>query len=326
MIRFAGDMQPFIANTDKAWFNFLSRRADHGRLDEVNFWSPRSTRPMKRFTAGEPVFFRLKRPDYAVAGYGFYAHFAPLGLREAWEFFGEKNGDPDEISFLLRIGKYRGLDLLDPRTPHDPLGCTVLRDARFWPPHMWIPWTEAQGWARNIVQGRSETDPERASMLLQRVTHDAHHEALHAELGPSFELLDADRRRVAETRSVLREGQGTFRARLLDAYHRRCAITGERTEPVLDAAHIQPYLGPRSNHIQNGILLTKEFHTLFDRGYVTITPSFEVRVSPRLADTWQNGRRYYTYDGQGLAELPDTAGEKPSQPALEWHNSEIYLS
>lgn len=28
-----------------------------------------------------------------------------------------------------------------------------------------------------------------------------------------------------------------------------------------------------SNHVQNGVLLTEEFHTLFDRGYVTITPA-----------------------------------------------------
>jgi hypothetical protein len=47
---------------------------------------------------------------------------------------------------------------------------------------------------------------------------------------------------------------------------------------VLDAAHIQPYLGPRSNHLQNGILLTKESHTLFDLGYVTMTPDHVIRV------------------------------------------------
>jgi hypothetical protein len=98
---------------------------------------------------------------------------------------------------------------------------------------------------------------------------------------------------------IRRLGQGTFRARLLDAYGRRCAITGERTEPVLDAAHIQPYLGPRSNHIRNGLVLSKEFHTLFDLGYVGIDPDYKVHVSPRLYDEWHNGRRYYEYDDRG---------------------------
>ena len=48
-------MQPFIALTDKAWFDYLSERADYGRLDEANFWSPKAQRPMKRMKPGEPV-------------------------------------------------------------------------------------------------------------------------------------------------------------------------------------------------------------------------------------------------------------------------------
>ena len=52
---------PFIAVTDKAWFDFLSSRSDGDYLDEVNFWSPKSTRPMKQMDLGEPVFFDLNR-------------------------------------------------------------------------------------------------------------------------------------------------------------------------------------------------------------------------------------------------------------------------
>jgi hypothetical protein len=33
-----------------------------------------------------------------------------------------------------------------------------------------------------------------------------------------------------------------FRVLVTDAYQKRCAITGERTLPVLDAAHIKPYV------------------------------------------------------------------------------------
>jgi putative restriction endonuclease len=53
-----------------------------------------------------------------------------------------------------------------------------------------------------------------------------------------------------------RLGQGAFRLLVTDAYQRRCAVTGERTLPVLDAAHIRPYaeLGPHK--LDNGILLT----------------------------------------------------------------------
>lgn len=319
-------MLPFIALTDKAWFDFLELRAVAGRVDEVNFWSPLSMRPMKHMTPGEPVFFRLKSPHDAIAGYGFFAHFATLGLDEAWRLFDWRNGDPYEAAFLQRIGRYRHLDLLDPRTPQGPLGCTVLRDARFWSRDKWIPWGGAQGWAPNIVRGKTERDPARAQVLLGHIANDALQREVEAELRPQFELIDTDERSRREAEVVVREGQGTFRARLLDAYGNRCAVTGEHTEPVLDAAHIQRYLGPRSNHVQNGLLLTKEFHTLFDLGLVGITPDYHVRVSRSLKDRWNNGRRYYAYDDRPLVAVPDRIDEQPSPAALDWHLKHTFVA
>lgn len=312
-------MNPFIALTDKAWFDFLSSRATAGRVDEVNFWSPKSVQPLKRMTPGEPVFFRLKKPYYQIAGYGFFAHFSLLELRTAWELFGWKNGDHDEASFRQRLGRYRGTDLSDPRATGSPLACTVLRDARFWPESAWIPWQQGMGWAPNIVQGKSETDAARAALLLERVTHDAAFKQTHLEWSHSFHLAEVDARKFTPTEVARREGQGAFRARLLDAYGRRCAITGERTEPVLDAAHIQPYLGPQSNHPQNGLLLTKEFHTLFDQGFVTVSPDYKVLVSDDLRARWSNGKRYYEYAGQVLRSIPGQDALRPSQEALDWH-------
>jgi putative restriction endonuclease len=313
---------PFLAVTDKAWFDFLSTRADRGYLDEVNFWSPKSVRPMKHMDLGEPVFFRLKAPVNAIAGYGFFAHFAALDLEVAWQCFGWKNGDPDRQRFLRRIGEYRGVDLLTPRTERAPIGCTILRSVQLWGEERWIPWGEAQGWAKNIVQGKTEMDAARATHLLSQIQAS---DQLIPDLDESpFEPL-ADDERFFEARDVaVREGQGAFRARLLDAYGRSCAITGEHTEPVLDAAHIQRYLGARSNHVQNGLLLTKEFHTLFDLGYVTVTPDHVVRVSPSLSTDWHNGKRYYPYDGKRLVNLPHKTNLRPSASALEWHNEKIF--
>ena len=102
-------------------------------------------------------------------------------------------------------------------------------------------------------------------------------------------------------------------------------MTGEHTEIVLDAAHIQPYLGPRSNHPQNGLLLTKEFHALFDAGYVTVTPEYEVRVSSRLYSEWGNGHRYRPFDGRPLTVLPSVEIERASPEALEWHLERRFL-
>jgi len=316
--------EAFVALTDKEWFDFLSLRAENGHLDEVNFWQPKAIRPMKKMAPGEPIFFRLKNPDYAIVGYGFYAHFQVLDLDLAWQTFGEKNGDPSREHFFRRIGEYRRIDLLQPSARRDPIGCTVLRDATFWPPDRWIPWSEARSWPPNVVQGRTERDPANVTILIDAIRADQAQPPPEL-VNEGFQLLATDERTWSYRGMAVREGQGTFRLRLLQAYG-QCAITGEHTQIVLDGAHIQPYMGPRSNHPQNGVLLTKEFHALFDAGYVTITPDLKVRVSERLRLDWQNGHRYYPFDGRPLAAIPSDRASRPSAEALEWHGKHRFLA
>ncbi len=113
---------------------------------------------------------------------------------------------------------------------------------------------------------------------------------------------------------------------MLDAYGRRCAVTGERTLPVLDAAHIQSYLGPGSNHLQNGLSLRSDIHRLFDAGYVTVTPDLRFEVSRRLKEDFENGRAYYDLSGRPLLILPKDESKRPSRHALEWHASNVFRS
>jgi putative restriction endonuclease len=311
----------FVANTDRAWFDHLRSQATDGVVDEVNFWLPKAQSPMKTLLPGEPVFFRLKRPWYAIAGYGFFAHFVVLDLDLAWSTFGWKNGDPDRARFFDRIAGYRGVDV-DRREGRLPLACTVLREAHFWPEERWIPWGEAEGWSRNIVQGATVSDAALVAKLLAAMQADGGQAP--GDFASDFQLLTLDERARRQAERVQRSGQGAFRLRLLSAYENRCAITGEHTLPVLDAAHIQPYLGAASNHPQNGIVLTKEFHTLFDEGYVGITPDHVVRVSERLKADYQNGKRYYPYDGQRLVQLPGDPKLAPSRDALAWHLETVF--
>lgn len=317
-------MGAFVAVTDKAWFDYLSSKASGGRVDEVNFWSPSASRRMKDFKPGDPIFFRLKSPHNVVAGYGFFGWQGLLPMDEAWRTFGWRNGDPDEDRFMGRIAGYRGKAPSPAAVRSQGVWCTVLRAAMFWERERWRPWTD--GWPPNVVRGREERDPARADLLRRFIEEDHARDSLEMELGPTYKVVTEDQRLRKAAEIMVRQGQGTFRARLLDAYGQACAITGEHTVPVLDAAHIQPYLGPDSNHLQNGLLLTKEFHTLFDAGLVTVTPDYSVRVSPALRDRWNNGRRYYAYDGKPLASLPKEPQMRPSRDALAWHMSQRYIA
>jgi putative restriction endonuclease len=319
----------FVAHTHREWFDNLSAVARTNnlglqpvRLDEVNFWSPRAPTRLKNFDPGDPVFFRLGAPTRRIAGYGFFATFHPADVHLAWDLFGVKNGAATLSTLAALLGR-RTLTDLDA-----PLGCTVLRDAVFWPESRWIPWDSSRGYADSGVQrGRTETDPANIALLLASIAEDG--VGAPPDLVESFVPVGVDERRWRSATQVTREGQGTFRMRLLNAYGSQCAITHEHTEPVLDAVHIQPYLGPSSNHVQNGLVLTKEFHALFDKGLATIEPParasnvYKLRLSTQIKRRWNNGRRYYEYQDRELV-VPADPAMRPSPRALEWHRDNVF--
>lgn len=110
---------------------------------------------------------------------------------------------------------------------------------------------------------------------------------------------------------VQRRGQQKFRSGLIAAYGEQCAITRCGVIPLLEAAHITPYLGPETNSLTNGLLLRADIHTLWDLGLIAVDPQvWTVWVSPELTDS--------TY--QGLAGtplmLPKALAERPSGAAI----------
>jgi len=122
----------------------------------------------------------------------------------------------------------------------------------------------------------------------------------------------------------VRLGQGAFRVLVTDAYSRRCSITGEKTLPVLEAAHIKPYAESGPHFISNGLLLRSDMHKLFDSGYLTITNDLKIEVSQRIKEEFQNGKEYYQYHGKKLLFLPQRELDKPNEKYIDWHNSNIY--
>ena len=95
-----------------------------------------------------------------------------------------------------------------------------------------------------------------------------------AEIEINYEKssLEEDLRLWRDTQQVIRQGQADFRKELLEAYASKCAITGYDIELALDAAHVRKYNGRHTNIVQNGILLRKDLHKLFDHGVIGIRP------------------------------------------------------
>lgn len=113
---------------------------------------------------------------------------------------------------------------------------------------------------------------------------------------------------------IRRLGQQTFRRKLISAYASQCALTQCKTLWVLEAAHISPYRGIRTNAVTNGLLLRADVHTLFDLILLTIEPNkFVVQVSTLL-----EGSQYEALDGRE-PRTPAKMALCPSTAALEYH-------
>ena len=121
----------------------------------------------------------------------------------------------------------------------------------------------------------------------------------------------------------MRLGQGSFRVLVADSYRRHCAITDSPVLHVLEAAHIKPFSegGPQS--VNNGILLRKDFHTLFDLGYLTVDAGYKLEVSKRIKEEFDNGREYYNLHGRHI-NLPTRKEYYPDATLLAWHNENKY--
>ncbi len=113
---------------------------------------------------------------------------------------------------------------------------------------------------------------------------------------------------------AVRRGQQAFRAKLIEAYGGKCAVTGCDVLDLLEAAHIQPYRGFHTNHVQNGLLLRSDIHTLFDCRLIAIEPaSMKLILSPRLMKS-----SYKALAGRKIRS-PKTSDQIPSIEALQKH-------
>ena len=298
-----------VAVTDGDWFDFLRRKPD---LKEVNFWKPSG----KRFRALEPgelFLFKLKahRGDRIVGG-GVFTHESTMPCSLAWDAFGEANGADSMLRLRELIAQNRPPGV--PTSINSDIGCRILTTPFFFDEEDWIP---APNWARSIVGvKRYSTDDADGRGLWYAV-----HDRLARTRAP---LLDEEAVRFGAPQLIRpRLGQGAFRALVTDVYGRRCAVTQERTLPVLEAAHIRPYSEGGAHDERNGLLLRRDVHTLFDRGYVTVTPEHEFVASRRIEEDFGNGRHYR--DMQGKIRVPGAVLQQPDPELLSWHNENCFL-
>ncbi len=110
------------------------------------------------------------------------------------------------------------------------------------------------------------------------------------------------------------------------SYNEKCCITGISFTSLLVASHIIPWSKNKQERLnpRNGICLNNIHDKAFDKGLITITSDFKVKLSDAILSKRRdyNIQKYFIeYENQPI-NLPDRFS--PSIEFLEYHNLIIF--
>jgi putative restriction endonuclease len=117
-----------------------------------------------------------------------------------------------------------------------------------------------------------------------------------------------------------------FKREIPRIYKNSCCITGLRIESVfnismIDACHIVPFSLGYDDTVTNGIALCPNLHRAFDRGLITISPDYKVRLSDSFIEEGKHSLKQFA---DKKISLPKNQNHWPNQENLEWHMKETF--
>ena len=114
--------------------------------------------------------------------------------------------------------------------------------------------------------------------------------------------------------------QPLFRARVLHAYERRCAVCRLPFEKLLDAAHIKSDSDGGEARVSNGLALCRIHHGAFDANILGIDADYKVTIKESVLDTFDGPTLQHALKemhGAKLAQLPASRPERPDRALLD---------
>lgn len=308
----------YCAVTDVDWFDYLRQRP---HLPEINFWKP-TPKTFKAVGEGGIFAFKLKAPYNKIGGFGVLTTSADAQINLAWEAFGEGNGLPDLDTFVAKIRSIRKSPEIN---RYSFIGVRVLVYQVFFPEELWFD--PPEGWTGNIVTGKTySTD----TMAGQKLLSDLEERAggFPESIAPRYDFPGLSAEPQAGYGPAIpvkpRIGQGTFRINVSRAYANECVLSGTKVTPALDAAHIKPFSEGGNHSIQNGILLRKDIHSVFDAGFATFDENRRFVVSPQVKQIFNNGHEYRRLHGKEM-RLPVNPDWMAAEEYLSWHRDAKYI-
>lgn len=117
-----------------------------------------------------------------------------------------------------------------------------------------------------------------------------------------------------------------FRRLVLQAYDKRCAITGLKLingggRAEVDAAHIRSVEANGPDILTNGIALSGTAHWMFDRGLISLSDDLDILIS-RQANDPESIQGLINKSGRAI--VPPRPLERPHPHFLRWHRENCF--
>lgn len=125
----------------------------------------------------------------------------------------------------------------------------------------------------------------------------------------------------------VRVNQSFFRGSILGIYESKCCITGLGVTELLIASHIVPWSYDAKNRLnpENGLCLNAIHDKAFDKGLITITTDYKVKISKALLDFQKDDsvRKFFMEFEHSSIAMPERYF--PRKEFLEYHHEHIFI-
>lgn len=141
-----------------------------------------------------------------------------------------------------------------------------------------------------------------------------------------FDLIDFPQGKERQAIIKARVNQTFFRSTILSSYNSKCCITGLTIPSLLVASHIIPWSINHAERLnpRNGLCLNAIHDKAFDKGFITVTSDYEIKISKYLQD-FKNElavNDFFLKHDNLLINLPDRF--LPEKEFLDFHYQSIF--
>jgi putative restriction endonuclease len=161
-----------------------------------------------------------------------------------------------------------------------------------------------------------------SELLIAKYSNTPIEETINADI----DLSDLSRGTTRDAIVKVRVNQGFFRATVLSSYNLKCCITGLAIPDLLVASHIVPWGKDDQNRLnpRNGLCLNSIHDKAFDKGLITITHDYKVKISNQVKKLYREPSiqdLFLKYENKSIC-TPDRF--VPEKEFLSYHHTNVF--